>query len=107
MLHNVKKSFILTKIQMLFSENPDVYVKKQVQIRTQRPQITLKHICLFLSFFQSKNLLHSVIKSGNTYKQSMILQTSICILKKCKVERERSQKSWFRQNNGRFRNYRN
>ena len=61
MLHNVKKSFILTKIQMLFSENPDVYVKKQVQIRTQRPQITLKHMCLFLSFFQSKNLLHSVI----------------------------------------------
>ena len=44
-----------------FSENPDVYVKKQVQIRTQRPQITLKHICLFLSFFQTENLLHSVI----------------------------------------------
>ena len=60
MLHNVKKYFILTKIQMLFSENPDVYVKKQVQIRTQRSQITLKHICLFLSFFQSRNLLHSV-----------------------------------------------
>ena len=36
---------------MLFSENPDVYVKKQVQIRTQRPQITVMHICLFLSFF--------------------------------------------------------
>ena len=54
MLHNVKKSFILTKIQMLFSENPDVYVKKTVQIRTQRPQITLIHICLFLSFFKVK-----------------------------------------------------
>ena len=46
---------------MLFSENPDVYVKKQVQIRTQRPQITLMHISLFLSFFQTENLLHSVI----------------------------------------------
>ena len=30
-----KKHPFLPKIQMLFSENPDVYVKKQVQIRTQ------------------------------------------------------------------------
>ena len=59
MLVNVKNTLIPPEIQMLFSENPDVYVKKQVQIRTQRPQITLKHICLFLSFFQTENLLHS------------------------------------------------
>ena len=56
-----KKIFYLNQNSDAFSENPDVYVKKQVQIRTQRPQITLKHICLFLSFFQSKHLLHSVI----------------------------------------------
>ena len=49
---------------MLFSENPDVYLKTQVQIQTQRPQATLKHICSFLSFFQTENLLYSVI-----YKQ--------------------------------------
>ena len=61
MLDNVKNILSQPEIQMLFSENPDVYVKKQVQIRTQRPQITLKHICLFLSFVQTENLLHSVI----------------------------------------------
>ena len=61
MLDNVKNILSQPEIQMLFSENPDVYVKKQVQIRTQRPQITLKHICLFLSFLQTENLLHSVI----------------------------------------------
>ena len=64
-----KKIFYLNQIQMLFSENPDVYVKKQVQIRTQRPQITLKRICLFLSFFQSKNLLHSVIEENLGIRQ--------------------------------------
>ena len=52
---NVKNTLIPSEIQMLFSENP----KKHVQIRTQRPQITLKHICLFLSFFITENLLHS------------------------------------------------
>ena len=62
MLDNVKNILSQPEIQMLFSENPDVHVKKQVQIRTQRPQITLKHICLFLSFFQTENLLHSVIE---------------------------------------------
>ena len=61
MLDNVKNILSQSEIQMLFSENPDVYVKKQVQIRTQRPQIILMHICLFLSFFQTENLLHSVI----------------------------------------------
>ena len=61
MLDNLKNILIPSEIQMLFSENPDVYAKKQVQIRTQRPQIALKHICLFLSFFQTENWLHSVI----------------------------------------------
>ena len=61
MLDNVKNILSQPEIQMLFSENPDLYVKKRVQIRTQRPQIALKHICLFLSFLQTENLLHSVI----------------------------------------------
>ena len=65
-LDNVKNILSQPEIQTLFSENPDVYVKKQVQIRTQRPQITLKHICLLLSFVQTENLLHSVI-SKKTY----------------------------------------
>ena len=52
MLDNVKNILSQPKLQMLFSENPDVYnyVKKQVQLETKHPQITLKHICLFLSF---------------------------------------------------------
>ena len=61
MLDNLKNILSQPKIHMLFSENPDVYVKKQVQMRIKRQQITLKHICLFLSFFQSENLLHSII----------------------------------------------
>ena len=52
---------------MLFSENPDVYIKKQVQIWIQRPQITLNQISLFLSFFQTENLLHSVINDDVTF----------------------------------------
>jgi len=56
---NVKNILSQPEIQKLFSKNPDVYVKKQVQIRTQHPQITLKHISLFLSFFQTENLLNS------------------------------------------------
>ena len=39
-----------------------LYLKKQVRIWIQRPQITLKHICLVLSFSKLQNLLHSVIK---------------------------------------------
>ena len=63
MLDNVKNILTQPKIQILFSENPDVYVKIQVRIWIQRPQITLKHICLVLRFFQTENLLHSVLAS--------------------------------------------
>ena len=45
---------ISTRNSHAFFRNPHVFVKIQVQIRTQRPQITLKHICLFLSFFKLK-----------------------------------------------------
>ena len=77
MLDNVKNILSQPEIQMLFSEKPDVYVKKKVQIRTQRPQITPMHISLFLSFFQTENLLHSVINQTQMHKQRFKIGSSL------------------------------
>ena len=43
---------------MNFSQNPDVYIKKQARIRNQRPPNYKVHNHLFLNFFKVENLLH-------------------------------------------------
>ena len=58
----------MAKLKMNFSQNPDVYIKKQARIRNQRPRIykVLNH--LFLNFFKVENLLHCEIsKIGKDY----------------------------------------
>ena len=51
----------MAKLKMNFSQNPDVYIKKQTRIRNQRPRIYKVHNHLFLNFFKVANLLHCVI----------------------------------------------
>ena len=53
----------MAKLKMNFSQNPDVYIKKQARIRNQRPRIYKVHNHLFLNFFKVENLLHCVIVS--------------------------------------------
>ena len=48
----------MAKLKMNFSQNPDVYIKKQARIRNQRPRIYKVHNHLFLNFFKVENLLH-------------------------------------------------
>ena len=51
----------MAKLKINFSQNPDVYIKKQAGIRNQRPRIYKVHNHLFLNFFKVENLLHCVI----------------------------------------------
>ena len=51
----------MAKLKINFSQNPDVYIKKQARIRNQRPRIYKVHNHLFLNFFKVENLLHCVI----------------------------------------------
>ena len=51
----------MAKLKINFSQNPDVYIKKQARIRNQRPRIYKVHNHLFLNFFKVENLLHCVM----------------------------------------------
>ena len=60
-LDNVKNILSQPEIQMLFSENPDVYVKKTSSNSDSAPANYSKAHLFVLGFFQTENLLHSVI----------------------------------------------
>ena len=54
----------MAKLKMNFSQNPDVYIKKQARIRNQRPRIYEVHNHLFLNFFKVESLLHCVLNQN-------------------------------------------
>ena len=55
----------MAKLKMNFSQNPDVYIKKQARIRNQRPRIYKVYNHLFLNFFKVENLLHCEINTAS------------------------------------------
>ena len=59
MLDNVKNIPSQPEIQMLFSENPDVYVKKTSSNSDLAPANYPKAHLFVLEFFHSETLLHS------------------------------------------------
>ena len=61
----------MAKLKMNFSQNPEVYIKKQARIRNQRPRIYKVHNHLFLNFFKVENLLHCVVIEVDSTQQQL------------------------------------
>ena len=76
----------MAKLKMNFSQNPDVYIKKQARIRNQRPRIYKVHNHLFLNFFKVENLLHCVFsRFTNIPLKGYLFESSFSKWKLCSL----------------------